>query len=212
MDHLVVRKRQHEIFVECVEQRKSKFAVMVLAIKRIERDVAQRIVHPAHVPFQIESQAAKIDGTRNRGPCRRFLRDRQRARMALVQHFIQPLDEGDGLQVLAAAQLIGNPLACFAGIIEVQHRGHGIHAQAVDVILVDPEKRVRQQEILHFVAAVVEDERAPIRDARHGEDRRVRRDACRRKRLGRARRAENARASNPESRRGLPGGIGRRNT
>ena len=57
---------------------------------------------------------------------------------------------------------IGNPFAGRARIIEIEHRGDRVHAQTVDVVLVDPEKRVREQEILHFVAAVIEDERAPI--------------------------------------------------
>ena len=49
-----------------------------------------------------------------------------------------------------------------ARVIEIEHRGDRVHAKAVDVILVDPEERVRQQKILDFVAAVVENQRAPI--------------------------------------------------
>src|SRR5262249_17232044 len=42
------------------------------------------------------------------------------------------------------------------------HRGHGIHAQTVDVILVQPEERVAYKKIAHFISAIVENERAPI--------------------------------------------------
>ena len=47
-------------------------------------------------------------------------------------------------------------------IIQVEHRGHGVHPQAVHVEAVAPEQRVGQQEIHHLVPAVVEDQRAPI--------------------------------------------------
>ena len=99
-----------------------------------------------------------------------------------------------------------------ARIIQIQHGSHGVHAQPVNVIFVQPEKRVRQQKILHFRAAVIENQRAPIGMralARIGvlvEMRAVEfRQAVR---VGR----ESAPASSPESRRGLPGGSGPRNT
>ena len=103
VDHFVVRQRQNEIFVERVEHRESQLAVVMLPVERIERDISQRVVHPAHVPFQIEAQPADVRRARNRRPGSRFFRDRQRAGMPLVQHFIQPLDERDCLQVLAPA-------------------------------------------------------------------------------------------------------------
>ena len=82
--------------------------------------------------------------------------------MPRVQDFVQALEERDGGQIFAPAELVGNPFAGRARIVEIEHGGDGVHAQAVDVILVDPEKRVGDQEILHFVAPVVEDQRAPI--------------------------------------------------
>ncbi len=65
-------------------------------------------------------------------------------------------------QILAPAEVVGNPFARLPRVIEIEHRGDRVHAQAVEVILVDPEERVREQKILHFVAAVVEDQRAPV--------------------------------------------------
>ena len=57
---------------------------------------------------------------------------------------------------------LGYPFAGLARVIEIEHRGDGVHAQPVNVILIGPEKRVREQEILHFVATVIENESAPI--------------------------------------------------
>ena len=68
----------------------------------------------------------------------------------------------DGFQIFVAAVLVGHPLAGLARIIEVEHRSHRIHAQAVDVILLQPEHGVRNQERAHLVAPVVEDQRAPV--------------------------------------------------
>ena len=50
----------------------------------------------------------------------------------------------------------------FAAVVEVQHRSHRVDAQSVDVVLVQPEQRVGDQEIADFVAAVIEDHRAPV--------------------------------------------------
>ena len=73
------------------------------------------------------------------------------------------LEEEHGLQVFASAEFVGNPLARLARVVEVEHGGDGVHAQAVDVIVVEPEEAVGDEEIAHLVAAVVEDERAPVR-------------------------------------------------
>ena len=59
--------------------------------------------------------------------------------------------------------LVRHPRARLAGVVEVEHRGHGVDPQAVDVELVDPVERVGDEEVADLVAAVVEDERAPVR-------------------------------------------------
>ncbi len=76
---------------------------------------------------------------------------------------VELLDERDRLEVLATAVLVGDPLAGLARVVEVQHRGHGVDAQPVDVELLDPVQRVGDQEVAHLVAAEVEDQRAPVR-------------------------------------------------
>src|SRR6185369_15252939 len=65
-------------------------------------------------------------------------------------------------EVLAAAERIRHPLSRLARVIEIQHRRDRIDAQAVDVVLLEPEQRVRQQKVTDLVAAVVEDQRAPV--------------------------------------------------
>src|SRR6266481_5268836 len=125
-------------------------------------EIFKRVVHPAHVPFEAEAEAAKISGTRNGRPRGGLFGDGEDAGEFAVSDFIHALDEIDGGEIFAAAKLIGDPLAGFAGVVEIEHGGDGVHAQAVDVIFVEPEESVRNQVVLDFVAAVVVDERAPI--------------------------------------------------
>jgi hypothetical protein len=66
-------------------------------------------------------------------------------------------------QVLVAAVAVRQPLASLARIVEVEHRGHGVHAQSVDVVAVEPEQGARDEVIRHFAPAEIEDGRAPIR-------------------------------------------------
>ena len=81
----------------------------------------------------------------------------------LVDELVHPLEEGYGLQVLVAALLVWDPLPLFARVVEVEHRGDGVHPQAVHVVLPEPEEGVGRQVVADLVAAVVEDERTPVR-------------------------------------------------
>ena len=78
---------------------------------------------------------------------------------------VELAQEADRLEVLVAAVPVGLPLALFAGKVQVQHGGDGVHAQAVEVELLEPVDRVRDQEAQHLVALEVENQRAPVRVA-----------------------------------------------
>ena len=75
---------------------------------------------------------------------------------------IEQPQEADRLKILAAPEFIGFPIALFSRIVQIEHAGHGVHAQPVDMIFLQPEKCIRNEEAQHFVASEVEDERAPI--------------------------------------------------
>ncbi|MCY1224032.1 hypothetical protein D9M72_361740 [compost metagenome] len=83
--------------------------------------------------------------------------------MRAVHGAVQRLQEVDGLQVLAPAVAVGHPLAVVARVVEVEHRRHGVHAQAVEVVLVEPEQPRRHEEAAHLGPAVVEDAGVPLR-------------------------------------------------
>ena len=73
-------------------------------------------------------------------------------------YLVESLDEGHGFEVLVPPELVRNPFAGLPRIVEVEHGGHGIDAQAVYVVLVEPEEGVGDEEIDHFVPAVIEDQ------------------------------------------------------
>src|SRR5213596_3743166 len=80
----------------------------------------------------------------------------------LVTNFVETFQKIDGVEVLAAAINVRDPLAGLPRIVEVKHRSHSVHAQTVDVIFVEPEKRIADKKIADLVAAKIENERAPI--------------------------------------------------
>ena len=120
-------------------------------------------MHPAHVPLEPEAEPADVRRTRHAGPRGRFLGGGDHARLTRVQQLVELLQERNRFEILASAEAVRHPLALLARVVEVQHRRHGVDAQPVDVVLAQPEERVREQEVLHLGATEVEDVRAPVR-------------------------------------------------
>ena len=135
---------------------------MVLPVDRLLLQVAQGVVHPAHVPLQAEAEPAAGGRLRDARPRGRLLGDRHDAGHALVGRRVGLLEQADGLEVLAAAVDVGDPLAVLARVVEVEHRGDGVDAQAVDVELLEPVDRVGDEEVAHLEPAEVEDVGAPV--------------------------------------------------
>ena len=140
-----------------------QLVVVVAAVDRVLLEVLERVVHPAHVPLEAEAQPAEVRRARDARPRRRLLGRADDARLVAVQDLVELLEERDRVEVLVAAELVGHPLAVLARVVEVQHRRDGIDADPVGVELARPEQRVGDEEVAHLVAAVVEDQRAPLR-------------------------------------------------
>jgi hypothetical protein len=114
VDDFVVREGKKEILGESVEQGESELVVFVFAMDGVVGEIFQGVVHPAHVPFETETQASKINGARDGGPGSGFLGDGEDAGEFLVGDLVHALDEINGVEIFAAAELIGNPLAGLA--------------------------------------------------------------------------------------------------
>ena len=101
-------------------------------------------------------------GPRHHRPRGRLLGDGLHVGVLAVDGLVERAQELDRLEVLVAAVLVRDPLARLARVVEVEHRRDRVDAQAVDVVLVEPEQRAREQEAAHLVAAVVEDVAVPV--------------------------------------------------
>ena len=79
-----------------------------------------------------------------------------------MQRVIELFEKCHRLQVFPSTQSIAQPRVGFTPVVQIEHRRDGVDAQSVEVELLDPEQRVGQQEVAHFMARVVEDVRAPL--------------------------------------------------
>jgi 1,4-alpha-glucan branching enzyme len=103
-----------------------------------------------------------VHGTRDAGEGGRLLRRGERGRVLGVDDGVHLAQEVDRREVLVAAVDVGQPLAGGPRVVEVEHRCDRVDAEPVGVELVQPVERVRDQEVAHLGAAVVEDQRAPV--------------------------------------------------
>ena len=198
----VVRQRQDEIFRKRVVQAEQDVAVMMLAMDRILADVVQRVVHPAHVPFVAEAEPAIFDRPRHLRPGGRFFRRRGGLRKAGEHFGVEAAQELDRFEVFAAAMLVRNPAAGGPAVVEIEHRGDGIDAQAVDAVALEPEQRVGDQEIRRLRCGRNCRSACPSRGGGPAAGWRARRARCRRNGRARADRRGNARAPSRAARRG----------
>ena len=79
-----------------------------------------------------------------------------------VGQLVGQLQVRDGVAVDVGAEVVVVAAERFAqAVIEVDHAGHAVEAEAVEAELLQPVADVAQQEPLHFVLAVVEQQRIP---------------------------------------------------
>ena len=163
VDHLVVAERQDEVLVELVHGREGQELVVAGAVREVGLHVVQRIVHPAHVPLEVESQAAVGGGVRHERPRRGLLRDHHHVRVVLAHGVVARADEVDGRVVLLRPARVELLLAGVVDAeVEVQHGRDAVHADAVCVVLAHPVQQVGRQEVADLVLSEVELERAPV--------------------------------------------------
>lgn len=74
---------------------------------------------------------------------------------------VELFEEFDGFEIFATAVLIGDPVAAFATVIEEEHGGDGVDAEAIEMEVFEPEDGIGDKESTDFVATVVEDVGAP---------------------------------------------------
>ena len=85
------------------------------------RHVFERVMHPAHVPFESESQAAQVGRLRDTAPGSRFFSDCHSLRMLEIDSLVQPAQEVNRFDVLTTAVFVGHPSSVLAIVVEVEH-------------------------------------------------------------------------------------------
>jgi hypothetical protein len=80
-----------------------------------------------------------------------------------MHDLVHPAQEGDRLEVLVPAELVRDPFSGVSRIVEVEHGGHRVHAQPVDMVFLQPEQDAREEKVCHLPAAVVEDQLSRVR-------------------------------------------------
>ena len=108
-------------------------------------------------------EPAEVRGAGHARPRRRLLGGGDDPRLAPVHDLVHLLQERDRVEVLAPAELVGDPFARASRVVEVQHRRDRVYADPVDVVLAQPEQGVRDQEVADLVTTEVEHQRAPVR-------------------------------------------------
>ncbi len=134
------------------------------AVHRLAVEVLQRVVHPTHVPLEVEAEAVAVRRRAGHaGPRGGLLGERRRAGELLGDGARQLAKEVECLEVLASAVAVGDPFPRLPGVVEVEHRGDGVDAEAVGVVALEPRDRAGHEECPHLRPPVVEDRRAPVR-------------------------------------------------
>lgn len=131
-------------------------------MQRIFRHVIEAVMHPAHIPLEIKAQTAVLGWAAYTWPGGRLLRDNHGAGDFTGDDLIQMAQEIDSFQILAPTMLVGYPLSGLARVIAVQHRGHSINTQPVDMVGAQPMQRRRQHKTMHFITVEVENAGIPV--------------------------------------------------
>ena len=84
--HLVVGQHQHKLLAVGVDHAESQIVVPPRAEEGIRRDIAQIVIHKAHIPFQVKAQTVLVQRTRDLRPRCGLLRNHQHPRIAFLHN------------------------------------------------------------------------------------------------------------------------------
>ena len=150
-------ERQDEVLVELVHGREREHAVVARAPGEVRLHVVQRVVHPAHVPLEVEAQSAVLGRVGHERPRGGLLGDHHDVGVLLAHDRVGLADERGGVEVLLGALLVEALLARVVDAeVHVEHRRDAVHADAVGVEEVRPEQGVGHEEGANLAAAIVE--------------------------------------------------------
>ena len=124
------------------------------------------VVGYAHRHAEVESDTAGGERGGQAGHARDVLGDGESVRVHLMDEDVGKAEIGHRILVHAAVEIeriVAEILA--ETVVPVEHRGHAVEAETVDVILFHPVFDIRQEEVFRLVLAVVEAAGSPGRMA-----------------------------------------------
>ena len=86
VNHLVMGEHQYKVLAVGVEHGEGQLPVIVLAEIGVAAHIAGKVVHPAHIPLKVESQAAVLGLARHLGPGRGLLGDQHRPVLSPMEY------------------------------------------------------------------------------------------------------------------------------
>ena len=160
---LVVAQRADEVLGKGVHDGEREQPVVAGAPRKIGLHVVQGVVHPAHIPLVVEAQAAVLRRVGHERPRGGLLGHHHHVREVGLHGAVDLADKRAGIQVLLGSVLVELLLTRIVDAkVEVQHAGHAVHANAVNVEVLEPIQHVGDQEGADLAAGEVKLVRAPV--------------------------------------------------
>ena len=161
--NLIMGKYQHEFFTVGVDHTEGQLTMVLASEIRIQMHIARKIIHPAHIPFQIKTKSVLFNRLCYLRPCSRFFCDHDNAVLLLMDHTVQMLQKFDCFQIFLSTVNIRDPFAFVLAVIQIEHRCHSVHTDSVRMEYIDPEQCIGDQIVLHFRSAIIVNKSSPMR-------------------------------------------------
>ena len=121
MHHFIMGQGQNILFMFIIAHGKSQSVMISFAINRVKLHIFTEVVHPAHIPFESETQSVPAYLAAHMGPCSGFFRHSYKIRICSSHNGIQMFKKLNGIQILFPAVFIRYPLPILSSVIQIQH-------------------------------------------------------------------------------------------
>ena len=111
VDNLIVREHQNVVLGKCIGHAEGHLVMVVFAEVWIELHVIEEVMHPSHVPFVGEMQAAVLYASRYLRPRCGLLGNHDDTFVSSAHQGIQVFEELDGFEIFISAVLVPHPMA-----------------------------------------------------------------------------------------------------
>ena len=160
--HFIVGEGEHIVFAVVVPHTEGDVVLVELAEPGVHAEIVEHIVHPAHIPLQVEAETPHVSRPRNHRPGSGFFGNGEDTGEVAENRMVDLAQEVGCFDIFPTPVLVGDPLPFFPAVVEVEHGCHRIHPNAIDVVLIEPEEGVGHQEVANFVTSVVKNQGAPF--------------------------------------------------